>query len=361
VRPEWSPAATAKADLFLQDAIARIGRLPDVEAVGATALLPASGMGWGKVLTLYDRPLAASVEQLPPFEYRVVAGDYFRAAGIRLVRGRLFTDVDTARSAPVAIVNEEFVRRFQNGRNPIGAPLSVNPPRRLLPAVAVSSDTPDEPIRFAIVGVVSDARNVSVNQPADPMVYCPYAQGAEGTLTMSFVVRTRPDPLAVAPAIRRELSAIDKNLPLANITTMTQALSAALGRPEMEMYMLVAFGGIALVVAAVGVYGLIAFIVAQRTREIGVRLALGAPRAGIQREVLRQGLTLAVVGTGLGVVGAIALGRAMRSMIFGVSGTDPWVFTAIIALLLVTAAAASLVPARRAARTDPIAALRDGL
>ena len=360
VHPGFAPAATRKADDYLRGAIAQLRGIPGVESAGATALLPASGLGWDKVLTLWDRPLPPTIAQLPQFEYRPVSGDYFRAMGIRLVRGREIDDHDTLASALVAVVNEEFVRRNFDGRadRALGTRISVNPPKKLLPAAAIGPDTPTMPAQFTIVGVVGDARNASVTEPASPMVYCPYSQGAEATLMMSFVVRTADDPAAIVVRVRRAMSLVDPNQPLANIRTMDDALASSIGRPTVETQVLGTFGMIALALAAFGIYALVAFAVAQRTRELGIRIALGAQPRSLGLAVVGQGVGLALIGVILGSGGAMLAARAMHSMVFGIGVLDPAVFLAVGALLLVMAALAAAVPAIRVTRVDPLVALR---
>jgi predicted permease len=360
VHPGFAPAATRKADAYLRSSLEELRRISGVEVAGATAFLPASGIGWDKVLTLWDRPLPLTLAQLPQFEYRPVAGDYFRAMGIRLVRGREIGDGDTMTSPLVAVVNEEFVRRNFDGRadEAVGTRISVNPPKKLLPASAIGPDTPAMPAQFTIIGVVTDARNASVTEPASPMVYCPYSQGAETTLMMSFVVRTTGEPTAVVARVRRAMSLVDPNQPLANIRTMDDALASSIGRPTIETQVLGTFGIVAVVLAAFGIYALVAFAVAQRTRELGIRIALGANPASLGWRVVGQGVGLALIGVLAGSAGAMLAARTMRSMVFGISVLDPGVFVAVGFLLLVVAALAALVPAIRVTHVDPLMALR---
>jgi len=353
------PGATLKANLFLQQAVDRIGQIPGVVAVGSTSTLPVSGISWDKVVTFYDRPLPSSVEQLPPIEYRPVGGDYFRALGIRLISGRPFNAHDNLDSQLVAIVNQELVRRYMKGENPIGKQLSVNPPIELLPRSVVQRDYPREQQKFTIVGVVGNARYSSLQTEAGPMVYAPYAQNAEGTSSMWFAVHTDRDPLSVVGAVRREMGDLDKELPLGPMATMEDVVSSQIGRPRIEMFVLTAFGGLALLLASVGVYGLMSYSVARRTREIGIRMALGARLIDVMHMVIHQGIVLIAVGLALGFGGALALMQVMKSMVFGIRATDPGVLVATCVVLGVAGLMASYFPARRAMRIDPQRALRN--
>lgn len=355
----WFPAATERANQFLQEAVERIGRLHGVRAAGATTTLPLSGISWDKVVTFYDRPLPSSVAQLPQIEYRPVVGDYFRALGIRLMSGRVFDAHDNLQSEPVAVVNEELVRRYMNGQNPIGKVLAVNPPKALLPASRLASDYPTEPEKFTIVGVVGNARYGSLQQDAGPMVYAPYAQNAESNVVMSFVIRTDSDPSTVIPGVRQQIAELDKDLPLGAMTTMGQVVSNQIATPLIEMFVLGAFGGLALLLASVGVYGVMLYSIAQRTREIGIRMALGAKPAHVMQMVMRHGATLTLLGLLIGFAGALMLTRVMKSMIYGTTATDHGVFIGTCALLAATAAIAMFFPAHRATKIDPAVALRN--
>lgn len=349
------PAATEKAAVFLQEAVNQIRTVPGVTSVGAVSLLPISGNSWGKVVTFYDRPLPPTLDGLPPIEYRVVVGDYFKAMGIRLVHGRVPDEHDREQTALVAVVNEQFAHRYMEDKDVIGKPISVNPPASLAPGFT----PPGFPQKFTIVGVVGNARNNSPDQEADPAVYVPYAQNAESNLTMSFAIRTDRDPFAVLGTVRRRIYDLDANLPLAAIDTMEQRLADTIGRPQLEACVLGAFGGLALLLAGLGVYGVMSYSVAQRTREIGIRMALGARFLDVIGMILREGLLLTFAGLAIGFVGAVALARLMKSMIFGISSTDPLVFTEIAVLLFLTAFMATYFPARRASRVDPQVVLRD--
>jgi putative ABC transport system permease protein len=353
------PGATLKASVFLQQAVDRISHIQGVRAVGATSTLPVSGLSWDKVVTFYDRPLPSTVEQLPPIEYRPVVGDYFRALGIRLISGRVFNAHDNQDSQLVAVVNQELVRRYLNGENPLGKVLSVNPPIALLPPSVAQSDYPKEQQKFTIIGVVGNARYSSLEREAGPMVYVPYSQNAEGTLSMWFAIHTDRDPLSVAPAVRHAMGDLDRELPLGPMATMEEVVTDQIGRPRIEMFVLSTFGGLALLLAGVGVYGVMSYSIAQRTREIGIRMALGARMRDVMQMIMRQGAVLIILGLIIGFGGAMLLTNLMKSMIYGIGVSDPEVFMVACGLLVFTALLATYFPARRAAKIDPQIALRN--
>jgi putative ABC transport system permease protein len=361
-----SPLAYERAVRFFTDVINRARTVPSVRAVGAINGLPLMGEIWGKNMVFYDRPLPRDPSGLSPMQYRVVAGDYFRALGIRILSGRAFDDRDTRDAPKVVIVNRELVRRYWNGVNPIGKVVSVNPPRSALPKSLVDEEIRTgripadyEPDKFTVVGVADDVLYGGLTREPSPLVYAPYAQGSEGTTNMFLTVLTDSEPLAVAGAIREQIRQVDRDQPVANIQTMDARIAASLSQPRVQMNVFGVFAGLAMLLAAIGVYGVMAYSVSQRTREIGIRMALGAGGREVLGLVLRQGVTLVTLGVALGLVGALLLTRVLRTLLFGVSTTDPLVFVSIIGVLSATAGFATYVPARRATRVDPLVALRD--
>jgi putative ABC transport system permease protein len=362
---QLSPLAYTRSVAFFTDAIDRVRSIPGAAAVGAINGLPLMGEVWGKNVTFYDRPLPADFRGLSPIQYRVVAGDYFRAMGIRIVSGRSFTDNDTLRAPKVAIVNRELVRRHWNGEDPLGKIISVNPPLQVLPKSVIeearrAGTLPEnyEPDRFAVVGVAEDTHYGGLQAAALPLVYVPFAQGSEGTMNMFLTVRTEGEPLALTGAIREQIAQLDRDQPIANVQTMAARLSASVAQPRMQMNLLGLFAALAAALAAIGIYGVMSYAVTQRAREIGVRVALGAARRDVVGLVLRQGFTMVAVGLGIGTVGALLITRVLRTLLFEVSPTDVSVFAAIVCLLTLTAWLAAYLPARRAARLDPLVVLR---
>jgi putative ABC transport system permease protein len=354
---EFSPDAYVRMTQFFDTVVARVRQLPGVRAAGVTSGLPLGGENWGKNLTFYDRPLPANVRDLPPIQYRVVAGDYFRAAGIRLLRGRPFTDRDALDAPPVVIVNQELARRDFKGKDPIGRVVSVNPPRDLVPAGTLPPSY-QGPLKATIVGVADDVHYGSLDRAPLPLVYAPFAQGSEGQTTMFLVVRSDGDALGLAPAIREQIRQVDAYQPVVNVSTMESRRGDAVAEPRLVAALLMAFALLALLLALIGIYGVLSYSVSQGTREIGIRLAMGALRRDVVRLVLGQALRLTGLGVGIGLAGALALTRLMSGLLFGVSATDPLVFGAIAALLAAVALFASFLPARRATRVDPAVVLR---
>ena len=324
-------------------------------AAGAVSSLPLAGDNWGKRVVLWDRPLPGDANDLPQIQYRLVAGDYFRALGIR-VRGRAFTEADGVRAPPVAIVNQELARRYFKGEDPIGKVLSVNVTRELVPLETVPVDY--RPQRHTVVGVADDVRYAGLDRAPGPLVYAPFAQGSEGFLSMFVTVRTEGDPLSLVAALREQVRRTDPDQAVASVSTFEARLSRAVAQPRLQTGLLGLFAALAVLLAAIGIYGVMAVAAVQRTKEIGIRMALGAVRRDVLTLVVRQGFALAAAGLVIGVAGALALTRVLRSLLFSVSATDPAVFGAIVALLAVIALVACYLPARRAARVDPMVTLR---
>jgi putative ABC transport system permease protein len=349
--------AYTRATRFFDDVVAGTRALPSVTAVGAVNDLPLMGEVWGKNATLYDRPLPASLRELPSIQYRVVAGDYFRALGIPILAGRAFSDADTLEAAPVAIINREMARLYWKDADPLGRVLTVNPPAHLVPAGTVPPDY--DPTRFTIVGVAADAHYGSLQAKPLPLVYVPYAQGSEGALTMYLVVRTIGETSALGPALRERIRQVDPDVTATSIRTMEDRLAASVARPRLQTVVLGAFAILALLLAAVGMYGVTSHAAAQRTREIGIRMAVGASSRAILGLFMRQGFTMVAGGLIAGLLGAAALSRGLRTLLFEVSPTDPRVFAGLTLVLATVALAAAWLPARRATRLDPTVALRE--
>ncbi|HVF44359.1 MAG TPA: ABC transporter permease [Pyrinomonadaceae bacterium] len=339
------PAARYKEDAqvtaFVAQLTERVGAVPGAERAAVVDTLPLSGGGNVAAFVVEGRP-APPPEQVQDAEYRVVSPEYFDVMGVRLVRGQLFTARDREGSPAVAVVNEAMARRYWPGEDPIGKRVNLGNPET-------------SPWRM-IVGVVRDVRHDGLDKEPYPQMYSPAAQFPRRGMTL--VARASADPASLVPAIRRELSSLDKDLPLYNVRTMEQVLSDSVSRRRFQMLLIAAFAFVGLLLAAVGTYGVISYSVAQRRHEIGVRMALGARAPDILRLVLGQGLGLALAGVGIGLAAAFALTRVMSSLLYGVSATDPLTFAAVSLALLCVAAAACLVPARRATRVDPMEALR---
>jgi putative ABC transport system permease protein len=277
-------------------------------------------------------------------DFIAVTPDYFRTMRIPSLGGRGFTARDELTSPPVAIVNETLARRFFPNDQPLG--------KRIRPAI--SNGYKEGPLR-EIVGVVGDVKARGLTQPLEPQVYVPQAQSP---MVMTVVVRTMMDPRGVIDAVRRQVAALDRELPLYNVMTLDQYLAIGAVEPRFNTLLIGLFAGLAVVLAAVGLYGVISYSAVQRSHEIGVRMALGAQRLDVLRLVIGQGLTLALAGVAIGLVGALALTQVLSSLLYGVRPTDPTTLIVVALVLSGVAIAASYIPARRATKVDPMVALR---
>jgi putative ABC transport system permease protein len=265
---------------------------------------------------------------------------------IPLVAGRLFDAHDDDVSPEVVLINRRTAQRFFADVNPIGQQIRVGV--RLTRGVRSTDKT--------IVGIVGDVKYGSLDAEAPPELYLPYAQHQVDAFTV--VVRTAGDPMAFAPTLRRDVAAIDRDLPIAKIEPMTAVVGASIAERRFTMLLLAAFAGVALTLATIGIYGVLAYLVTQRTQEIGVRLALGAAPDDVVRLFVREGARLTAIGLAAGVAGALAATRALSTLVFGVTTRDPLTFAAVAAALSLVALLASYVPARRASVVDPMTALR---
>jgi putative ABC transport system permease protein len=347
--------APPRVAAFFQDVLGRVEQIPGVKAAGAVSNLPLEGENWGKFFVPLDRPIPTSIDDVANTQYRAVAGNFFGAMGIRLLKGRLLNDRDQSSSPLSVVVNDTLARRYWMGQDPIGKTILLTPPQNLIPAAEIPAgfQVPE----FTVVGVVSDARYGSLDKDPEPVVYASVLQH-DFSLGPSMVVRADGDPTALVDAIRGAIAQFDKNLPMGNIATMEEVVSASVAQPRLQTFLLGLFGGLAMVLAAVGIYGVMSYSVTQRTSEIGIRMALGADRAGVLKMIMKQGMRLTVAGLVIGVTLALAATRGMSKILFGVSPTDPATFGAIVALLAFIALLACYIPAHRATKVDPIVALR---
>ena len=322
-----------------QQVLQRLGALPGVEAVGAASLLPLGGRDSYNVFRIEGRaPFAPGQE--PYIRYQVVSPDYFRAMGIPLRQGRAFTEQDAKGSPPVLIVNEAFARRHLMGEDSLGK------------RVQIGDDSPRE-----IIGIVGDVRHQGLDKETQPEFYVSYLQNPRRNFQL--VVRTASsDPATLAASVRSAIKEVDKEQLIGEITPMDTLLARSVAPRRFNMLLLGSFALMALVLASVGVYGVMAYSVTRRTHEIGIRIALGATRKDVLRLVVGQGMLLAFIGVGVGLVGAFVGTRMMESMLYGVSASDPAVFAGVSALLTITALVACYLPARRATKIDPMIALR---
>ena len=347
-----------QALLFLQQVIGRIQQVPGVRAVGIVNTLPlGNGMGWGKMVSGEGFPPMHTMADVPSVQFNLISPDYFKAMGARLQAGRAFADSDTAKSQPVAIVNEAFARRFYLNQSALGKTIRLLPPPELIAQLPPTKE-PLPPYRN-VVGVVDDLKNTEANQPADPEVFVPVTQFAgEGWGSVMFAVRTDQDPVILASAIRDAVAALDPQQPVARISPMTTLLEHSVAQSRFNAMLLGAFAAMALLLAAIGIYGVISYGVSIRTQEIGVRMALGADRRSVLSMVMKESLMLVTSGLVAGLVLALALTRLIASLLFGVRTADPVVYLAISLVLFSAALLATLLPARRASALEPMQALR---
>jgi putative ABC transport system permease protein len=327
---------------FFQDVIARVEALPGVQDAGGVTFLPMAGPGIGTSFHRLDQPEPAA-GQAPITEVRPVTPGFFRAMGITHLAGRDFTIADTAGAPVVAVVTETLVRRHFAGENPLGRQLHVN----IGPAGGLDAE---------IVGVVGDLKFSTLDAEARPGVFLPHPQLAIGMMTL--VIRTNVEPLSLAGSVGAAVRGLDAELPIADVRTLDDVVSATLARPRAISVLLTAFAVIALALAGVGVYGVMAYSVSQRTQEIGVRMALGATRESVFRLVIGQALKLVALGVVVGLVAAGLLTRLMTTLLYATEPLDPLTFALTAVVLLSVAALASYVPARRGTRIAPIEALR---
>jgi putative ABC transport system permease protein len=340
--PKWEEQAA-----FYDRLLERLGNVPGVTAAGVITDLPLLG-GGSTGFDVDGRPEALP-GQRPMTEYRIASPDYFAAMGMKLLQGRAFGRFDTDGAPGVVIINETLAKNYFAGGEPIGQRLAL-------------SGNPKD-LR-EIVGVVGDVRNYGVDADVKPEVYVPFTQSAPEYLAsvlsaLTVVVRSTTDPAVVTNLIREQVQALDKDQAVSRIKTMDGYLAESMAQRRFNMLLLGAFAGIALVLAAVGIYGVIAYTVAQRTHEMGIRIALGARGADILGLVFANAMVTTITGIVIGLVAAFALTRLLRSLLYEVTATDPFVFAAISTLLLTVAAIATYIPARRAMKVNPITALRE--
>ena len=327
----------------------RLEAAPGVQAVGGSVNLPlnASGYAIGRAFIPEGRPL--TVDEQKDAMFSTITGDYFRALQIPLLSGRTFEPRDNADGPKVVIINETTAKRhFGSPPAAIGKRLSI--------WSAFRGRRRDEKFMREIVGVVGDTKTGSLTGEGGAQIYVPHAQDSQWNF-MGLVIRTAGDPAAFAATVRREVQALDKDQPIYNVRTMDDVVANSLGTRRVSMQLFAVFAGAALLLAAIGIYGVMAYSVTQRTQEIGIRMALGAQKSDVLALVIRQGMTLTVIGVVVGLAGAFALTRLMANLLFGVGAIDAGTFVWIPVLLVSVSFFACYIPARRAARLDPIKAL----
>jgi putative ABC transport system permease protein len=333
-----------QVESFYHRLLERLGQAPGVESASAISQIPMGGSYSSGTMTVKDRLGDKDRESLE-VDQRTVTHDYFHTMGMTLVRGRAFTEQDRTDAPAVAIVDESFVARYWPDSDPIGREVKIG-----------GSDHDPNDIWMTIVGVVKHVKQYGLDVDGREQAYFPFAQQPQSSMVLA--LRTSQDSLALSSMVQSEVLALDSDIPIYSVRSMSQIVSDSVSQSRFSLFLLATFAGVALVLSAVGIYGVMAWSVSQRHHEIGIRMALGAQGADVLRLVLRSGMVLTLTGVTLGLGSALALTRLMDSLLFHVSAFDPATYTAGALVLATVAMLACYIPARRATRVDPMVALR---
>ena len=340
--PRSKYAKPAQTEAFYKDLLQRINALPGVQTAGTINHSPLQGHGMIAFIGIEGHP-PLDQKKDPPIGIGVIDGEYFKTMKIPLLGGRQYDERDGADGQKVAIVNQAFAKRFFPNGDALGKRVTFGCEE-------------SEGLCRTIVGVVGNIRQESLTDEAIPELYLPFAQMPMNGMTV--MVRTSSDPLALVGAVRNEVLAIDKNQPIYDVKTLAQRVNEAVAVSRSLMLLFSAFALLALVLGAVGIYGIVSYSVTQRTHEIGIRMALGARAGNVLSLIMKNGLTLVLTGIAIGIAGALALTRFLTTLLFGVTPTDSVTFVVVSVVFFVIAMIASLIPALRATRVDPLVALR---
>jgi putative ABC transport system permease protein len=314
-----------------------------VQAAAVTSSLPPDLISVSDAFALEDQA-ALNSEQLPVGDLVIVSPEYFNALGIPLTGGRYFNAADTAEAPPVVIINETLARQYFPGQDPIGKRFRQGGAEQGNPFMQV-------------VGVVGDVKYEGLDAKVQPAFYEPFLQSPWGDMYLA-VQSSTTDPVSLMPAIRQEVSLLDRDVPLAGISTMNQLLFKSVAQPRFRTLLISIFSALALLLAAIGIYGVISYSVTKRTHEIGIRMALGAQRSDVLKMIVRQGMVLTLIGLAIGLAASLIVTRFMSSLLFGVAATDPLTFIGVSLVLATIALLATIIPAHRATKVDPMEALR---
>jgi len=328
---------------FIQDTVARVRALPGVRSAAAVDLLPFSGNNATSSITLEGRP-AAPPGSRPSADRDLITPDYFRTMGIPMLRGRDFTDADTATAERVVIVNQALARKYYPGEDPLGKRFHIGGPESA------------KPVWMTIVGIVGDIHRRTLEIAPQSEMYIPFLQYPGGYATI--LARTDRDPSLLGPALRAAIHAEDPNMPIASMLTMDAVMAATYQSRWLTLLLFGGFAFLALVLAAVGTYGVMSYTISQRIHEIGVRMALGAQPSDVLKLVIGSGMKLALAGIAAGTLVSLGVTQMMSTFLFGVTPTDPATFAGVVGILAAVALAACWIPAHRATRVDPLVALR---
>ena len=357
--PELSRDARKSAD-YLQAIVERVQATPGVESASGSVGLPfASGLRTSPT-TLLDRPLPEKIEDVPVFRFGVVSPSFFSTLRIPLISGRFLSEQDGPANLPVAVINQTAAKRFWENGDPIGRTIQLGPPEHMVEgAIPPGFRFP----RLQIVGVVGDVKFDSLDQRVEPQLYLSFVQSAasNGPMlwgAMKIAVRTEHDPMTMVSAVRAAVWSVNKDQPVSNVSTIDDLYSQSIDQPRMASTLMGLLAGLAIVLAAVGIFGVISYSVGERRREIGIRIAVGADSRAILKLVVGRVMGFVLAGIALGIGGALALTRSIEAMMYGTPSRDPVVIAAVSLLLAATAILASWLPARRATKIDPMIALR---
>jgi predicted permease len=341
--PDSKYQDTAHIVALYRTILDRLQSVPGVQSVGIVKTVPMGGATDGSGIRFTEDPPRDN-RQLAYSNFVVGSPGFFSAVGTPVLRGRDFLETDVLESAPVAIVNSAMAKKFWPGQDPVGQHVGLGSKRYPL---------------MTVVGVVADIKHLSFREEPGPEIYVPFTQKSyPSLLTMQVVLRTKSDPAAMTASARDAIHSVDPDLPLAAVTTLDALVNTSMAQPRFSVLLLGAFAALALLLASIGLYGVISYSVAQRTQEIGIRMALGAQRGAVFAMVLREGIGLALFGIVIGVAVALAVTQALAAFLYGVRPADPLTFVTVSIVLLCVALAASYIPARRATRVDPMVALR---
>ena len=328
---------------FIKQVTERVGNVPGVESVGAISVIPLAGTNIRTTFNIKKRPFPANQE--PPIELRAVTPNYFRAMGVPVLKGRPFNEQDVKGKPGAIIISDTMARQYWPAEDPLGQVVSIG--------VSVSEN---EPTEWEIVGIVGNVKHFSLDTEPVPEMYVPHAQ--QPWTSMTLVARSQSDPRALIDPIRSQVLAVDHDQPVSNIRTMGEVVASSIAQQRFYMLLLSLFAVMALVLAAVGIFGVMSYSVTERTREIGIRMALGAQTRDVLRFIVGQGVMLAMIGVVIGLAGALLLTQFMAKMLYEVKAFDPVTFIVISLLLVGVALLACYIPARRATKVDPMVALR---